>query len=141
MTATVYNRGQMVIPVKARKQAGINQGDVLLVEPEGDGRIVLVRLERPKAREPQKARLVARKGTHPVIVGGRKVSEQELREALADFPHKAEFIPDDIPALKSRAPKSDDVTDCYLAELASTKGLKLATLDTGITHAAAELIT
>ena len=86
MTATVYNRGQMVIPVKARKQARINQGDVLLVEPDGDGRIVLVRLERPKAREPQKARLVHRKGTHPVIVGGRKVSEQELREALADIP-------------------------------------------------------
>ena len=62
--------------VKARKEARICQGDVLLVEPEGDGRIVLVRLERPKARGPQTARLVKRKGTHPVIVGGRKVSRR-----------------------------------------------------------------
>jgi bifunctional DNA-binding transcriptional regulator/antitoxin component of YhaV-PrlF toxin-antitoxin module len=76
----------MVIPVKARKQARINQGDVLSVEPEGDGRILLVRLERPRPKEPQTARLVQRKGTHPVIVGGRKVSEEELRAALADFP-------------------------------------------------------
>ena len=86
MTATVYNRGQMVIPVKARQEAGISQGDVLLVQPEGDGRIVLVRLERPKPAAPERARLVHRKGTHPVIVGSRKVSEQELSEALADFP-------------------------------------------------------
>jgi bifunctional DNA-binding transcriptional regulator/antitoxin component of YhaV-PrlF toxin-antitoxin module len=76
----------MVIPVKARKQAGIGQGDVLLVEPQGDGRIVLVRLERPAAAKPASARLVHRKGTHPVIVGSRKVSEEELREALAELP-------------------------------------------------------
>lgn len=76
----------MVIPVKARKQARIHQGDVLLVEPEGDGRIVLLRLERPKPKQSERARLLHRKGTHPVIVGGRKISEEELSQALADFP-------------------------------------------------------
>ena len=37
----------MVIPAQARKQARIDQGDVLNVQIDGDG-AVLVRLERPK---------------------------------------------------------------------------------------------
>lgn len=76
----------MVIPAKARKVARINQGDVLSVQPEGDGRILLVRLERPKPNEPSAARLVRRKGAHPVIVGGQKVSDEALKAALAEFP-------------------------------------------------------
>ena len=86
MTATLYNRGQMVIPAKARKEARLSQGDVLSVQIEGDGRILLVRLERPKEPKPAKARLVRRKGAHPVLVGTRKPTEQELKDALADFP-------------------------------------------------------
>ena len=86
MTATLYNRGQMVIPAKARKEAGLSQGDVLSVQIEGEGKILLVRLERPKAPKPAKARLVSRKGTHPVLVGARKPTEQELKDAMADFP-------------------------------------------------------
>ncbi len=54
MHATIYGRGQMVIPAQARKEAGIGQGDVVEVKPEGDGRIVLVRLERPKQTVPTK---------------------------------------------------------------------------------------
>jgi AbrB family looped-hinge helix DNA binding protein len=85
MTATLFNRGQMVIPAKARKEAGLSQGDVMSVQIEGDGRILLVRLAPPKEPRPAKARLVARKGTHPVVVGARKPSVQELKDALADF--------------------------------------------------------
>lgn len=86
MTATLYNRGQMVIPARARKEAGLSQGDVLSVEIQGDGRILLVRLELPKSSRPSKARLVRRKNTHPILSGTRNPTEQELKEALADFP-------------------------------------------------------
>lgn len=86
MTATLYNRGQMVIPAKARKEAGLSQGDVLSVEIQGDGRILLVRLERPKESKQSKARLVHRQGKHPVLVGTRKPTPEELKVALADFP-------------------------------------------------------
>ena len=55
MHATIYGRGQMVIPAKARKEAGIGQGDIVEVKPEGDGRIVLVRMERPKKSAPSEA--------------------------------------------------------------------------------------
>ena len=41
MHATIYGRGQMVIPAKARKEARIDTGDVVNVLPEGDGRLVL----------------------------------------------------------------------------------------------------
>ncbi len=76
----------MVIPAKARKEAGLSQGDVLSVEIQGDGRILLVRLQRPERSRPAKARLLRRKGTHPVLVGTREPSDEELKRALADFP-------------------------------------------------------
>jgi bifunctional DNA-binding transcriptional regulator/antitoxin component of YhaV-PrlF toxin-antitoxin module len=76
----------MVIPAKARKEARLNQGDVLSVEIQGDGRILLVRLERPKESKPAKARLLPRKGAHPVLVGTRTPTARELQAALADFP-------------------------------------------------------
>jgi hypothetical protein len=64
------------------------------------------------------------------------------RTLLDDFlsKHSVEFVPSDLPALKSRAASSEQVTDIYLAELASAKGMKLATLDTGIKHSAVEAI-
>lgn len=86
MTATLYNRGQMVIPAKARKEARLSQGDVLSVEIQGDGRILLVRLQRPRKPKPAKARLLRRKDTHPVLIGTRAPTEQELKTALAEFP-------------------------------------------------------
>ena len=86
MTAHIYNRGQMVIPAKARKEACISEGDVVSVQIQGDGRLLLVRLEIPKPALPENARLIQRKGTHPVIKGARQPIEQELKEALADFP-------------------------------------------------------
>ena len=70
------------------------------------------------------------------------VSMADARKALEKFLSEtaATRIPDDLPALDSKAGKSDQVTDCYLADLASKHGLKLATLDAGIKHRAAELV-
>jgi AbrB family looped-hinge helix DNA binding protein len=86
MTATVYNRGQMVIPARARKQARIGQGDLLNVQIQGDGRLLLIRLERPKETPPVKVRIIARKGKHPVGDIGRAITREEIKAALADFP-------------------------------------------------------
>jgi AbrB family looped-hinge helix DNA binding protein len=86
MTATVYNRGQMVIPAQARKQARIGQGDLLNVQIQGDGRLLLVRLERPKETPAAKVRIIRRKGKHPVGDIGRPITREEIKTALADFP-------------------------------------------------------
>jgi len=77
----------MVIPAKARKEARIGQGDVVLVEPEGDGRILLTRLERAKPQGASRARLVRRQGKHSVIVGGPRITSDQIRRILSDeFP-------------------------------------------------------
>jgi AbrB family looped-hinge helix DNA binding protein len=60
MNATIYGRGQLVIPARARKQARIGTGDVVSVQREGDGRILQVRLERPKESPPAKSKIVFR---------------------------------------------------------------------------------
>jgi len=76
----------MVIPAKARKEAGIGQGDVVLVQPEGNGRIVLIRLEKPKHRPSPKVKITFRKGTHAVGSTGRRITSEQVRAALEDFP-------------------------------------------------------
>ena len=86
MTVTVYNRGQMVIPSKVRKQARISQGDVLNVQIEGDGRLLLTRLERPKGQAPVPVKIHRRKGRHPVGDIGRPITRDEIKAALAEFP-------------------------------------------------------
>ena len=53
---------------------------------------------------------------------------------------QTEFIPDDLPALKSQPKTSGQVTDQYLAALAAKHNLKLATLDAGLKHPAVELV-
>ncbi len=83
--ATIYGRGQMVIPAKARKEARIDTGDVVSVQPEGDGRLVLIRLVKPGPRH-NPARIIHRKGKHPLGSIGRPVSEAQISEALAEFP-------------------------------------------------------
>jgi AbrB family looped-hinge helix DNA binding protein len=85
MHATIYGRGQMVIPARARKEARIDKGDVVSVQPEGDGRLVLVRLEKPVPRHNQ-VRIIRRKGKHPLGSIGRPVSEDQINEALVEFP-------------------------------------------------------
>jgi AbrB family looped-hinge helix DNA binding protein len=85
MHATIYGRGQMVIPAKARKQAGIDTGDVVSVETEGDGRLVLVRLERPKPHQAS-IRLVKRKKRHSILTGGSIVTMEQVDAAVASLP-------------------------------------------------------
>ena len=77
--------------------------------------------------------------THP---RGLNCDMAGARALLEDFlsKHSVEFVPSDLPALKSHATRSDQATDIYLAELASARGMKLATLDTGIKHSAVEAI-
>ena len=84
--AVIYGRGQMVIPAKARKQAGIKQGDIVLVEPEGDGKIVLLRLEKPLANSPRKVKIRYRKGRHAVASSGRDISTEQVAKLLSELP-------------------------------------------------------
>jgi predicted nucleic acid-binding protein len=66
-----------------------------------------------------------------------------LRQTLSRFAsqRKADWIADDLPALDSKtARNAEDITDHYLAELAVKHGLKLATFDRRIRHAAVEII-
>jgi AbrB family looped-hinge helix DNA binding protein len=85
MHATIYGRGQMVIPARARKEARIGCGDVVSVEPEGDGRIVLIRLEKPKPGPPI-VKITYRRGTHAVAAAGRPITSKQVRALLSDFP-------------------------------------------------------
>ena len=85
MHATIYGRGQMVIPAKARKEARIDTGDVVSVQPEGDGRLLLVRLEKPKPRRYQ-IRLLKRHGKHSILTGGPIVTDEQVASALATLP-------------------------------------------------------
>ena len=67
----------------------------------------------------------------------------DARKLLEDFiaKDKPGFIPCDLTAIKGvPAPTSGKTTDWYLANLAHAHKMKLATLDAGITHPAAELI-
>ncbi len=77
--------------------------------------------------------------THPKALGA---SMADARNLLQDFlaSHKVEFVEADLPALESKASKSEEVTDVYLADLAGRNNLKLATLDHGISHSAVEII-
>jgi toxin-antitoxin system PIN domain toxin len=77
--------------------------------------------------------------THPKGLGA---TMKDARKLLEEFiaTHEVEFVGADLPALTSRAGKSEEVTDCYLADLAGSKNLKLATLDRDLSHCAAEVI-
>jgi toxin-antitoxin system PIN domain toxin len=67
---------------------------------------------------------------------------KKARDLLQKFmtERDAGRIPDDLPALDSHPQKTDQVIDSYLAELAESHGMKLATLDQRIKHAAVVLI-
>jgi bifunctional DNA-binding transcriptional regulator/antitoxin component of YhaV-PrlF toxin-antitoxin module len=76
----------MVIPAKARQDARIQQGDVVEVRPEGDGRILLVRLIRPKPSGAAKVKFKRRKGRHTVASSGRSITSAQVRELLSELP-------------------------------------------------------
>ena len=74
----------MVIPAEARREAGIGQGDVVEVRPEGNGRIVLIRMERPKEPGPASPRIRRRRGAHAVGTVGRAITSEEVRNLLSE---------------------------------------------------------
>jgi len=78
--------------------------------------------------------------THPK--GPFRASMGDARLLLADFLAKrgCAFIPADLPGLQSQGANSETVTDSYLADLAASHAMKLATLDGRIRHTAAEII-
>jgi len=78
-----------------------------------------------------------------VKTGQFNLSMADARKLLQDFisQQKPAFIPCDVRALDGNpAPGSGTTTDWYLANLADKHGLKLATFDAGLKHAAAELV-
>ena len=86
MNATVYGeRGQMTLPAKARKLTRIAKGDVLRVEPQGLGRILLIRLEKPKTPRPRKIRIIHRGKTHSLIDTGVTVTTEQVKNLLNDI--------------------------------------------------------
>ena len=74
----------MVIPAKVRKEAGIGQGGVVEVKLEGDGRIVLVRMKRPKKSAPVKPKIAYRKGTHAVASTRTSITSAQVRNLLSE---------------------------------------------------------
>jgi hypothetical protein len=58
----------------------------LNVVPAGDGRLVLVRLERAKPKPANKVRIIRRKGKHSLLSIHQKISREEIFKALEQFP-------------------------------------------------------
>jgi len=85
VNATIYGRGQMVIPAEARRRARLAKGDVVSVQPDGDGRLILVRLEKPKPTL-AKIRIIRRKGKHAVGVTDRIVTVENVQTFIDEFP-------------------------------------------------------
>lgn len=81
-----------------------------------------------------------RVSSNPKALNADMATARQLLEAFLQK-HQPEFLSDDLSPLNSPATKSEQVTDLYLAELAASKGMKLATLDRGISHRAVELVT
>ena len=76
--------------------------------------------------------------SNPKAINAPMEKARDLLKKFADE-RGAEWIPDDLPALRAGAKKSEHVTDMYLAELAAKHGAKLATFDTAISHPAVEI--
>lgn len=85
MHATIYGRGQMVIPAEARREAGIDQGDVVEVRAEGHGRIVLIRMEPAMAPGPARPKIRHRRGAHAVGFMGRPMTSEVVRKLMSDL--------------------------------------------------------
>ncbi|MGD0814540.1 MAG: PIN domain-containing protein [Verrucomicrobiota bacterium] len=65
-------------------------------------------------------------------------ARQLLNQFAAD--RKAVRIAADLPALESHPGKSEEVTDHYLADLATLHGARLATFDQSLAHASVDVI-
>jgi predicted nucleic acid-binding protein len=64
------------------------------------------------------------------------------RSALSEFveKHRCRFIADDFSPKEIAAQSSRQFTDLYLAELAERRRMRLATLDTRISHPAVDIV-
>jgi len=85
MIATIYGRGQIVIPAEARRLARLEKGDVVSIEPDGDGRLILMRLEKSKP-VPARIRILRRRGRHAVGVTEQLVSSENVQKFIDEFP-------------------------------------------------------
>jgi len=67
---------------------------------------------------------------------------EKARDLLNQFAtdREAARIADDLQALDSHAGKSEEVTDHYLADLATLHGARLATFDQNLTHSSVDVI-
>ena len=77
--------------------------------------------------------------THPKAFRADVSTARKLLQAFLER-HQPQFVANDLSGLKPTPQTSDQVMDLNLAELAASQGLKLATLDAGISHPAVELI-
>jgi predicted nucleic acid-binding protein len=71
-----------------------------------------------------------------------RADPEPCRRALMEFVRKqrCRFIPDDFSPRAIAAQSSRQFTDLYLSELAERHRMKLATLDTRISHHAVEIV-
>jgi predicted nucleic acid-binding protein len=71
-----------------------------------------------------------------------RADPQPCRAALSEFirKHHCRFVPDDFSPRTVAAQSSRQFTDLYLAELAENHRMRLATLDTRISHRAVEVV-
>jgi AbrB family looped-hinge helix DNA binding protein len=85
MKTKVSTKGQVVLPSRIRRKLGLQPGDSLDAELEGE-RIVLI----PRRPRRAKARIVEDPVTGlPVLTAGAdaaKLTSEQVREILADFP-------------------------------------------------------
>ena len=77
--------------------------------------------------------------TNPRLMGFTMTDARRLLQNFATF-YKAARIPADMNALDSHPATFAQVTDHYLADLAASHGLKLATLDQDLKHPAVQLV-
>jgi uncharacterized protein len=77
--------------------------------------------------------------THPKAL---KATMADARKLLEDFHSQLApaFAADALKPLKSSPRSRQEVTDHYLADLAASRGMKLATFDGTLKHPAAQLV-
>ena len=80
-----------------------------------------------------------RVSAHPKALGSAMADARKLLEGFLTK-HAVEFLAADLPALKTKATRSEELKDLYLADLAAANRMKLATFDSKISHPAVELI-
>jgi AbrB family looped-hinge helix DNA binding protein len=85
MQTRVSTKGQVVLPNRIRRRLGLQPGDSLEARLEGERIVLTPRRERPRTaritRDPVTGLPVLKAGAK-----GLKLTSQQVREILADFP-------------------------------------------------------